>query len=242
MSFAELKKKAKDSVTKIQEKMKADRGGYEEDARYWKLTVDKNENGYAKIRFLPPPESEEYPYVILHHYSIKKNGKWFIENSRTTLGKNEPDPVSEYFFAIRGDGKDEAKKDVARSFARKTSYIANILVIDDSAKPENNNKVFLYKFGQTIFDKIINCISPASDRIEPFNPFDFWGGADFELSSRRNRQGFRNYDDARFDARAPLSGNDEKLEELYGKLYSLKAEVAPSKFLSYTDLKAALPI
>ena len=42
----------------------------------------------------------------------------------------------------------------ARKRKRKLSYYANILVVSDPKHPENEGKVFLYKFGKKIFDKI----------------------------------------------------------------------------------------
>lgn len=234
MSFASLKKQSQAHLNNIAKKFEQEKaGGYEKDTRYWKLDVDKTGNGYAVIRFLPPPEGEEFPYVKRYEYMTKIGSRWYVENCRTTIG--EADPMNEYFFEVRGDGTDKARNERARQYGRNTNYIANIYVVEDEKHPENEGKVFLYKFGPRIFQKLEGAISPEFKDEQAFNPFDLWSGANFKLKARE-LDGQRSYDKSAFDVCGPLLDDDERLESIWRSEYSLAAEIAPDKFKSYEDL------
>jgi hypothetical protein len=234
MSFAALKKQSKTAIENLTKKVESDKnGGYSKDERFWKLDVDKAGNGSAVIRFLPAPEGKKFPYVRRFEYFIKKGNKWYIENCRSTLG--EADPMNEYFFEFRGENPTEAQKTAARKYSRSTNYIANIYVVSDPKNPENEGKVFLFKFGAKIFDMLETAIKPEFDDEKPFNPFDLWEGANFKLKAR-NVNDQRQYDKSAFEAIGPLSDDDEELEKIWNKCHSLQAEIAPDKFKSYDEL------
>ena len=207
------------------------------DERFWQPEVDKAGNGYAVIRFLPPPKGEELPWVRIWNHGFQgPTGKWYIENSLTTLGK--PDPVSELNTELWATGV-EANKDIVRKQKRRLTYVANIYIVKDPAHPENEGKVCLYKFGKKIFDKIKDVMQPQYEDESPINPFDFWKGANFKLKIR-NVEGYRNYDKSEFEASAPLSADDDELEKVWGKQYSLTEFLDPKNFKSYEELKAKL--
>lgn len=238
MSFAALKKSSKGAIDSISKKFEEEKsGGYGKDERFWKLDVDKTGNGMATIRFLPAPDGEENPYVKRFEYFVKFGQRYYVENCRTTLG--EKDPMNEHFFKVRGKDPSEAQKQAARQFSRSTNYIANIYVVDDPKNPDNNGKVFLFKFGSRIFQKLEGAIKPEFDDETPFNPFDLWGGANFKLKARM-LDGQRSYDKSAFEACSPLSDDDEELEAIWKKEHSLQAEVAADKFKSYDELKKKL--
>lgn len=234
-NFADLSKKLADD--------KKGGGGNKKDDRYWTLTTDEAGNGYAVIRFLPAPpdrnnkdESEEMPYVKIYNHAFqdKKTSKWYIENSRTTLG--EPDPVAEANSELWNTGI-ESNKEIARQRKRQLKYISNILVISDPKAPENEGKVFLFKYGAKIFGLIENAIDPKFPDEPPFNPYDFWGGANFKLKAHVVEKQ-RSYDRSGFDKpEALFNGDDTALEKLWNSEYSLLAEIAPDKFKSYDQLK-----
>jgi len=237
MSFAQLKK-ASGNFADLTQKLKAASSGgqnNEKDDRYWGLTVDSAGNGYAVIRFLPAPEGEETPVVTMFSHGFKgPTGKWYIENSRTTIGEN--DPVSEANSELWNTGLKE-NQEIVRERKRRKHFISNILVVKDPAKPENEGKVFLYKYGAKIMGKLELALNPEFPDDPAFDPFDMWGGADFKLKARKV-DGQRNYDSSGFDAVAPIFGGDDAaLEKLWKAEYSLQAEVAPDKFKSYDDLK-----
>ena len=207
------------------------------DDRLWKSEVDKSGNGFSVIRFLPAPEGEDLPWVKLWNHAFKgPTGQWYIENSLTTIGKD--DPVSEYNTSLWNSGI-ESDKNIARTQKRKLQYYANILVVSDPNHPENNGKVFLYRFGKKIFDKVMEAMQPQFEDESPINPFAFWKGANFKLKIRKV-EGYWNYDKSEFDTESAIEGDDEQLEALWKKQYSLADFVADKNFKSYDDLKKRL--
>ena len=239
MSFENLKKQSKlgsltEKLVKEVEKMSTGSSGADE--RFWKPEMDKTGVGSAIIRFLPAPEGEELPWVKMYSHAFQGTGGWYIENSLTTIGQK--DPVSEHNRELWNSGSDKDKETV-RKQKRKLSYYSNIYVIKDPAHPENEGKVFLFKFGKKIFDKILNAMQPEFEDEEPINPFDFWGGANFRLKIRKV-EGYWNYDKSEFDSSSALLDDDDALEALWKKEYSLSAIVAPDQFKSYEDLEKRL--
>ena len=238
--FADFKRKSRSSsnLDELSKKIQAtsEKKSYKDD-RFWRPELDKASNGYAVIRFLPAPPNEDLPWAKLYTHGFQGKGGWFIENSRTTFG--EKDPVSEMNSELWNSGI-ESDKDIARARKRKLQYISNILVISDPANPQNEGKIFLYKFGKKIFDKIQEAMEPEFADEEKVNPFDFWGGANFKLKVRKI-SGFINYDKSEFDSPSELfDGDDVQLEELWKKQYSLTAFSDPSNFKSYDELKQRL--
>ena len=238
MSFANLKKQSKlgsltAKLVKEVEKLNTNGGS---DDRLWKLDVDKSGNGYAVIRFLPAPDGEDLPFVKLYSHAFQGPGGWYIENSLTSLGQK--DPVSEYNTQLWNNGTD-AGKETARKQKRKLTYISNIYVVKDPANPENEGKVFLYKYGKKIFDKLTAAMQPEFEDEEAIDPFDFWQGANFKLKAK-NVAGYRNYDSSEFTATSPLLDDDDALEALWKKENSLAELVASDQFKSYEDLKKRL--
>ena len=239
MSFADLKKQSKlGSLTAklVKEVEKMNNTGGSGDDRLWKLECDKGGNGYAVIRFLPAPNGEDLPFVKLYSHAFQGPGGWFIENSLTTLGQK--DPVSEYNSMLWNNGTD-AGKDQARKQKRKLTYIANIYVVKDPSNPENEGRVMLYKFGKKIFDKITAAMQPEFEDEEAIDPFDFWQGANFKLKAK-NVAGYRNYDSSEFAAQSALLDDDDAMEGIWKKQYSLEEFVAADQFKSYDDLKKRL--
>ena len=235
MSFADLKKQSRlgsltSKLTKEIEKMNTSGAG-NTDERLWKLEVDKAGNGYAVIRFLPAPEGEELPWAKVWSHAFQGPGGWYIENSLTTLGQK--DPVSEYNRLLWNSGTD-SDKDLARKQKRKLTYIANIYVVKDPTNPHNEGQVFLYKFGKKIFDKITAAMQPEFEDEEAIDPFDFWQGANFKL------KGYRNYDSSEFAAASPVLDDDDALEALWKKQYSLEEFTRPDQFKAYGELEKRL--
>ena len=239
MSFKDLKKQSKlGSLTAklVKEVEKMNNNGASGDERTWKLDVDKSGNGYAVIRFLPAPENEDLPFVKLYSHAFQGPGGWYIENSLTSLGQK--DPVSEYNTQLWNNGTD-AGKETARKQKRKLTYMSNIYVVKDPVNPDNEGKVFLFKYGKKIFDKLTAAMQPEFEDEEAIDPFDFWQGANFKLKAK-NVAGYRNYDSSEFAAVSPLLDDDDALEGLWKKQYSLAEIVAADQFKSYEDLKKRL--
>lgn len=213
------------------------------DSRFWKPEVDKAGNGAAIIRFLPPPAKDgddALPWVRLWTHGFQgPTGKYYIENSLTTL--NQKDPVSELNGKLWNSSQDDKspERKQARDQKRKLTYISNILVISDPKAPHNEGKVFLFKYGKKIFDKITLLMNPEFEGDSPINPFDLWKGCNFKLRIR-NVDGYRNYDQSSFDSPTTLPGTDADLEKIYNSEHSLAQFVAPDQFKSYDELKKKL--
>ena len=236
--FASMKKNSKTASNILAKELeKVTKGGGEnsyKDDRMWQPEVDKTGNGYAVIRFLPAPPSEDLPWVRVFSHGFQSKGGWYIENCPTTIGQKCP--VCEANNELWNSGNDD-DKNIARDRKRKLSYISNILVVDDPVNPANNGKIFLYRYGKKIFDKINDKMNPQYKDEDPVNPFDFWQGANFKIKIR-NVDGYRNYDKSEFSAASPVLDGDEKaLEALWRKEYPLQDFVKPDQFKQYGELK-----
>lgn len=242
MDFKSLKsnsgKKSLESLTSELNKLSGSENKNSDD-RFWKPTVDKAGNGMAIIRFLPPPPNEDVPFVRLFSHAFQGPGGWYIENSLTTIGKQ--DAIAEYnskLWNSTTDDNSQERKQV-RKQKRHLHYISNIYVVSDPSNPENEGKVFLFKYGKKIFDKLKEAMEPQFEDEEAMNPFDFWSGANFKLKIR-NVEGYRNYDKSEFGKSEPLLDDDKELERLWKSEYSLQEILSPSNFKSESDLKARL--
>ena len=235
MSFAEFKKRSQSSIDELTKKIEeTNKKESFTDDRFWRPELDKSSNGYAVIRFLPAPEGEDLPWAKYYSHGFQGKGGWFIENCPTTLGQKCP--VCESNSELWNSGV-EKDKDIARNRKRRLHYVSNIMIVSDPANPQNEGKVFLYKFGKKIFDKINDAMNPEFEDEDAINPFDFWGGANFKLKVRKVA-GFINYDKSEFESTsALLDGNDANLEVLWKTQYALAEFVDPANFKSYTELK-----
>lgn len=243
-SFGALKKARTSSFDKLNSQLQkmGSQSSSNSDDNFWKLEVDKAGNGYAVIRFLPAPKGEDMPFVRKWDHGFQGPGGWYIEDSLTTLGQD--DPVSEYNSELWNSGI-ESNKDIARKQKRRLGFIANIYIVKDPTNPHNEGKVMQYKFGKKIFDMLNDVMNPQFDDESPINPFDFWEGADFKLKAR-NVEGYRNYDKSEFSSPSPVTGpsgdelSDEQLEALWESQASLQEFIDPKNFKSYNELKAKL--
>ena len=239
MSLAQLKKQ--NSLDKLLGAVESENQSQEKksykDERLWKPELDKTGNGYAVIRFLPAVNGEDMPWAKIWNHAFQgPTGQWYIENSLTTLGQK--DPVSELNTSHWNSGV-ESDKEIARKQKRKLQYFSNIYVLEDSKNPENAGKVFLFRYGKKIFDKIMEAMQPAFEDESPVNPFDFWKGANFKLKIRKV-DGYWNYDKSEFEAPSAIFDNDDAIEEVWKQQYALADFTAPTNFKSYDELKTRL--
>ena len=239
MSFASLKKSSFQDLLAKADNLNKSEAKSGPDERLWKPEVDKAGNGYAVIRFLPAPNGEDLPWAQVWTHAFQGPGGWYIENSLTTLGKK--DPVSDLNRELwNSGGEGSPQRSQARNQKRKLNYYSNIYVVKDSANPSNEGKVFLYRYGKKIFDKVMESMQPAFEDETPVNPFDLWKGADFKLKITKVA-GFWNYDKSEFDAPSVLGDLDDKeLEGIWKQEHSLAAFTADDQFKSYDELKERL--
>ena len=205
------------------------------DDTMWKPELDKSGNGYAVVRFLPTPEGEEMPWVSYWDHGFQGPGGWYIEKSLTTL--NKKDPVSEYNTTLWNTGI-EANKESARKQKRRLHYVANVYVVSDPKNPDNEGRVFKYRFGKKIFEQLKEAISPAFEDESAINPFDMTEGANFKIKIRKV-DGYWNYDKSEFDATSPL-GDEAMINSTFSLVHSLSEVISPDEFKSYDELKEKL--
>lgn len=241
-SFNDLKRSGSSSFERLnQELTKINSGGFDKsgDDRFWKLTTDKAGNGYAVIRFLPASANEDVPFVRIFSHAFKGPGGWYIENSLTTFGNDSRDPVAEMNRQLWNTEIKENQELVSRERKRKLNYYSNIYVVKDPSNPANEGKVFLFKYGKKIFDKIADQMNPQFADEKAVDPFNFWSGTNFKLKARKV-EGYPNYDKSEFDSAGPLSSDDDELERIWKSQYSLKELLEPKNFKTYDELKKRL--
>ena len=207
------------------------------DERLWKPELDKSGNGYAVLRFLPAVQGEDLPWAKVWNHAFQgPTGQWYIENSLTTL--SQKDPVSEHNTQLWNTGL-ESDKEIARKQKRKLQYFSNIYVVSDAKHPENEGKVFLFRYGKKIFDKLTAAMSPEFEDEKAINPFDFWEGANFKLKIRKV-DGYWNYDKSEFEDTSVFFEDDEAVDKVWKSQHSLAEYSAPTNFKSYDELKTRL--
>jgi hypothetical protein len=241
MSFANLKRQSGnlDKLSKAIEALNTPTEGSDKSDNFWKCEVDKAGNGMATIRFLPASEKDGedgLPWVKIFSHGFQGPGGWLIDNCLTT--KDQKCPICEHNSALWNSGI-EANKDIVRKQKRKLNYIANVYIVSDPKHPENEGKVFLFKFGKKIFDKISEAMNPQFADEEAINPFDLWKGANFKLKIRKV-EGYQNYDKSEFESPSALLNDDEELEKIWKSQYSLTEMIADKEFKSYDALKQRL--
>lgn len=241
MSFANLKRSSTDisKLTKAVEALASSESSNDDSHLFWKPTVDKAGNGMAVIRFLPASEKdgeEALPWVKIFSHGFQGPGGWLIDNCLTTL--NKQCPVCEHNSELWNTGI-EANKEIVRKQKRRLNYISNIYVVSDSGNPDNNGKVFMFKYGKKIFDKLTEAMNPQFEDETPINPFDLWGGANFKLKIRKV-EGFQNYDKSEFESPSPLFEDDAKLEKVWKSEHTLADQIAEKEFKTYEQLKTRL--
>ncbi len=240
MSFSDLKKNKTKQLEALTSKLTAG-NQYQQDETYWKLTPDAAGNASAIIRFLPAPPGEEDPFITLyrHQFLYPDTQKWYIENSLSTLGQDDPMKVVSKRVWDSGD------KELYQLVKRKTEYHTNIYVVDDKGNPDNNGKVFKYKYGKMIADIVKLAFQPEDEDEASFNPFDLWEGANFRLKQYMKKSGLKNfpqYDKSKFETPSPLFDDDDKMEAVWNSEYSLQSLIAPDKFKTFAELQARLNI
>jgi hypothetical protein len=237
-SFNELKRSSSNSFERLNQeltKLNANQSN-SRDERLWTCQTDKAGNGYAVIRFLPAPVGEDVPFVRMFTHGFQEKGGWYIENSLTTIGQQ--DPIGEMNTRLWNSGI-ESDKETVRKRKRQLNFYSNIYIVKDPAKPENEGKVFLFRYGRKIFDKITDLMNPQFEDERPVDPFNLWSGANFKLKIRKV-EGYSNYDKSEFDTAGPLVDDDDRLEAIWKSEYSLKELIDPKNFRSYDELKRRL--
>lgn len=225
------------SPTQLQEQLAGLKGGFSSvDKNEWKLTQDAAGNGSAVIRFLPAKDDNSVDFIKLTNHGFKKNGKWYINNCSSTHGDFDSCPVCQYLSANDSYNTNEEEYKLLK---RKHSYWANILVVKDPSAPENEGKVFKYRFGQKIMDKIEAMVNVDTEMGEtPVNVFCPFEGCNFILKVKKVGQ-FPNYDDCKFQGQSEIPNIDDEAvqKSIMDQASDLNALVAPDQFKSFGELE-----
>jgi hypothetical protein len=242
MSFSELKKNRSKSFEALNEQLSSlSNKSYSDPEKdtYWKPTQDKAGNGFAIIRFLPGLVEEGIGFIRYWDHGFQGPGGWYIEKSLNSIGAE--DPVAKYNTKLWNSSSDDTSPErrQAREQKRRLHYVSNIYVIKDSGNPENEGKVFRFRYGAKIWNKINDLMYPQFDDEKAINPFDLWEGANFRLKVRIV-EGYTNYDKSEFDTSSALFDDDTELENVYQKQYPLKSILDPKNYKSYDELEAKL--
>ncbi len=263
IDFSALKSKRGTNAAALQRSLEKTEKNNFDDPRVWKYTRDASKNiSVNTIRLLPIPkvdleaaqagqfEAEDCtPMVKVQKYAFEGLKGWLHEGSLQTFG--EDDPIGEWSrpqWKPLAENKEDpiikAKRDYLKRFIPKTEYYANILVIDDAQKPENNGKVFLFKFGDGLrkfFDTADTPKFPTDPKFDAFCP---WEGANIKFNLAfeekqigKNKVWSPDYKGVTWLPCAPL-GTDEEIAAIWEKQYSVMEFLDRKNFKSYDDLKA----
>lgn len=236
MNLSELKKSRSLDFSNITKALtKSTETGYKnDDEDIFKVTRDKAGNGSAVIRFLAPAAGDELPWVQIYSHGFQgPTGRWYINNCLSTLGVDDPVNIANREL-WNGSEKD---KEVARKQKRKLSYVSNVYVVSDPGNRENEGKVFKFKFGKKIFEKIMEKVQPTFVDEKPINVFDLWEGANFKLRMRQY-EGFPNYDQSAFADPSPVAATDEDILAIVNSQFKLSELLDPKNFKTYAELDA----
>lgn len=222
-----------------------DKGGANDfnDPREWKLQRDADDNGLAVIRLMPGKGGNTPPIVRIYEHSLRMFHKptnkyrWYIHASPASI--SQPCPASDVWYELGNVGTDEAKK-MQKDITRSTRFISNILVVNDPSNPENNGKVFFWKYGVKLFEKFQAALEPTEAQVKigkkPTQLFDPMAGADIVLTTKKVA-GFVNYDDTTIEQpRAAFNSQDEADACVNEQCIDLNEFISPSYYKAYNEL------
>ena len=217
-------------------------GGGLVDQRFWKPEVPEKGRATYRIRILPNVKTNGVPWIKYFQHVIKSpDGKWVVENCPVTLGKDCP--FCNYSAGLFNTG-DPSDEKTARTFWRKKNYMANILVVKDPRNEgANEGKIFLYRFGQKIWQKLDAALFPdeksGEEELFFIDPVE---GYDLNLVCKTQGQGkeaYPNYDDSTFAReKTAIAPSTAEMDKILDEIYDMESEfLSPSKFKSFDVLE-----
>jgi hypothetical protein len=249
MSFANLKRQSLGNLSKITQAVEAlSKPAYSNNKDdFWLAELDKAGNGSAVIRFLPTPAVDEktnpdaaLPWAKVFQHAFKgPSGKWMIDTCPTTLGNGTECPVCDNNSVLWNSGLESDKEFVRKNTKRKVHYISNIYIVNDPKHPENNGTVRLFKYNESIFQKLMDAIKPKFEDEAPFDPFDLFTGADFKLRIYKDGE-YSNFDKCEFASCGPVLDDEAEMEKVYNQEQSILKYLDPANIKSYDELKTRM--
>jgi hypothetical protein len=219
------------------------RGNKIVDDRFYEPSKDSEGKVAVTLRFLPSPDS---PAVM------EEAGHWFQGPDGETYKENCPRahklkcPACDMAGKAWGNGD----KDAYKKWGNSSKYVGNILIINDLANPENNGKVFLYRFGKGIYNEIDGKMNPKSQLEQPSIVFDYNNGENFNLigekDSFRNQKGdmieFTGYKNSKFIGPEKSVLTEEQIVAADAGLHSLKEWLPENRYKTKEELETRLGV
>lgn len=188
-------------------------------------------NGECEIvmRLLPQPVTETNPFVENRTHSFKgTDGKWHVVDCIKKAGNKCP--ICEWNSAVfKAFPKDKAK-DICKKKAKRT-FISNVYIVKNPGAPDTEGKVYRFKYGIQIMEKILDKMSSKNDPdkgfIEGVNVFDYYKGANLIFKAKQTSYG-PNPKDSYFGDRKPISDknnnplSESEIKAIDDSLYTLK--------------------
>lgn len=178
-----------------------------------KLEEGKDGERELVIRFLPnlmkngkigPTAIEKH----IHYADFKQNPElvgYFDCLKNANIGKECN--LCKAYWALK-NSKNPNDNEKAKLINRSTKYYSYVYVVEDTQKPENEGKIFIFPFGFKIYQKIK---AQAENKRKPVKIEDLVNGANFVLKITEVG-GFYNYDGSYFEAPEPITINGSKLK------------------------------
>ena len=208
------------------------------DERFWEPTVSDKDTKVSRaiIRPISCVATEDQNVVVQTSHFIRKNNRYYSCVCPKTAGKGSKCPICERYWSQPYGQRDATLKP-------KKKWIMNIYVVDDSGKPENNGKTFLWACPKTVWDKIETARTAEYEDERVENIFDLWEGANI-LVRTKDKAGFMNYEDSTIRSKsalfADLPENDPKYIQVAESAYPLQEFVEAGKQKSYSELAEML--
>lgn len=218
------KKTFKKDWSGINKKIKDRKKKFSKDERIFEPTFNEKNQAKVVMRFLDSPDTD-MPYAEVFSHFFSDVGGWCIDNCPSTIG--EKCPICDDLYANDYYNTDN---DLYYDRKKNTNYYTNVLIVEDKNNPSNEGKVFIFKFGVKIMEKIDDIIDEGKQ------PWDDNLGVNFTFSAKKNGKQ-SNYDASRFsDTETALDDfGDEK--EILAQRHSIAGFTAESEFKSYDELK-----
>jgi hypothetical protein len=234
---------------------------YTRDETYWNPPWDATKKiGIATIAFLPfgnmfdETNQEFSPYIFTPQHSnlTGRNGKKYY-NIHCPSGRNDFNqgdcPLCNKFFELYNGSETEKKLAAELGLSRKREFRGNIIVLKNDNNPDEVGKIFKWKFGLTIQQKINDKINPIDDD-EPLIVHNVYDIVPFKVKIIE-KMGYRNYDTSEWgstgktlaDYLIPKATSEEKekfIEEILDKLFRVEDYVTDSDFRSKEELERIL--
>lgn len=155
---------------------------------------DKRSEYLATLRFIPPAQGPMFVKKVVHFIKVGNRTVRLI-CPKTHDDKAQCDVCSDNIQSHRS--KIPALVERARAHGNKTRWVANVLVLEDSAFADNAGRVMWWEFPNQIMEYIEKLKNPPNPRIPSINAFHPIKGADFFLCMKQV-DGFTKYDGSQF--------------------------------------------